>query len=397
MKRKKYKFSDLYIMSSGINTTKAQAGHGSPFISFSTVFSNYFLPNELSDLMDTTQLEQDKFSIKKGDILLTRTSETREELAMSSVSLMDYENITFSGFLKRLRPIDENVVYHKYMAFYLRSDLFRKTITNHASLTLRASFNEDIFSFIDIHLPSLEEQIKYGDLLFSLHEKEFLNLKIIEEINQSKKLIYDYWFTQFDFPDKNGKPYKSSGGKMVYNEKIKREIPEGWEVKPLKKISKMYQPQTISQKELSNDYEFPVYGAGGIIGHYHKINHEEPMLIISCRGSCGDVDITLPNSWITGNQMVIDAYDDFKYIIHGYLSVINTDRLITGSVQDQITQTSLGNLYIPIPTDKLIKRYNKIADDFLLSKQGLILENEELVKQRDFLLPLLMNGQIRIK
>lgn len=397
MKTKKYKFSDLYIMSSGINTSKGQAGHGSPFISFSTVYGNYFLPDEFTDFMDTTPIEQERFSIKKGDILLTRTSETREELAMSSVSLMDYENITFSGFLKRLRPVNEKVVYHKYIAFYLRSDLFRKTVTNHASLTLRASFNEDIFSFIDIYLPSFEDQVKYGDLLFDLYEKEMQNLKTIKELNASLMLIYNYWFTQFDFPNGNGKPYKSDGGKMVWNEKFKREVPIGWKVEPLKDIAKMYQSQTIPKKDLSDEFKYPVYGAGGIIGHYHTINHVDSMLIISCRGSCGVVDITLPNSWITGNQMVVDACNDYKYYIYGYLSVIDTARLVTGSVQDQITQTSLGSLYIPIPDEISLKKYNDIASSILLKKQILTLENDELRKQRDFLLPLLMNGQVTMR
>ena len=100
----KYAFSDLYDMTSGISSTKEQAGHGAPFVSFSTVFNNYFLPDELTDLMDTSEREQETYSIKKGDILITRTSETVDELAMSCVALKDYPKATYSGFVKRLRP-----------------------------------------------------------------------------------------------------------------------------------------------------------------------------------------------------------------------------------------------------------------------------------------------------
>ena len=135
-------------MASGISSTKDQAGHGAPFVSFGTVFNNFFLPDELPDKMDTSPVEQERFSVHKGDILVTRTSETIDELAMSCVALKDYPNATYSGFVKRLRPKTTGIAYDKFMGFYLRSALFRKTMTNNATMTLRASFNEDIFSFL---------------------------------------------------------------------------------------------------------------------------------------------------------------------------------------------------------------------------------------------------------
>ncbi len=147
---KSYKFSNLYDFSSGISTKPEQSGHGFPFISFSTVFNNYFIPDVLDDLMDTSEKEREIYSIKKGDILLTRTSETIDELAMSSIALKDYPNTTYSGFTKRLRPLQKDITYEKFMGFYLRSKLFRKTMTNNAVLTLRASLNEQIFSYWDV-------------------------------------------------------------------------------------------------------------------------------------------------------------------------------------------------------------------------------------------------------
>ena len=148
----KYAFADLYDMASGISSTKEQAGHGAPFVSFSTVFNNYFLPDELTDLMDTSEREQETYSIKKGDILITRTSETVDELAMSCVALKDYPKATYSGFVKRLRPKTTGIAYDKYMAFFLRSKYFRKVINSNTIMTLRASFNEDIFSFLTLYL-----------------------------------------------------------------------------------------------------------------------------------------------------------------------------------------------------------------------------------------------------
>lgn len=166
-----YIFSELYDMSSGISSAKEQAGHGAPFVSFSTVFNNYFLPDELPDKMDTSLREQEIFSVKNGDIFVTRTSETIDELAMSCVALKDYPKATYSGFVKRLRPKTSGIVYNKFIAFYLRSKLFRKTMTNNATMTLRASFNEDIFSFLKLYLPSYDEQVKVGNLLYAMEMK----------------------------------------------------------------------------------------------------------------------------------------------------------------------------------------------------------------------------------
>lgn len=223
-------------MASGISSTKEQAGHGSPFVSFSTVFNNCFLPDALPDLMDTSIKEQETYSIKKGDILITRTSETIDELAMSCVAVKDYPCATYSGFTKRLRPKTAGIAYHKYLAFYLRSQLFRKAVTNNAFMTLRASFNEDIFSFLNLYLPEYKEQVKIGDMLYSMEQKIQLNKRICAELEAMAKTLYNYWFTQFDFPDENGKPYRSSGGEMVWNDQLKREIPKRWDVRPLSHV-----------------------------------------------------------------------------------------------------------------------------------------------------------------
>ena len=173
-KLNKYKLSELYEMGSGISTTKEQSGHGYPFLSFSTIFNNYIIPDELHDLMDTTELQRKNSSIKAGDVFITRTSETPDELGMSCVAIKDYSNATFSGFAKRLRPID-NKVYPKYIAYYLRAPYFRKLINANTIMTLRASFNDQIFSYLNIYLPDYNQQVKIGDMLYNIEKKIQIN------------------------------------------------------------------------------------------------------------------------------------------------------------------------------------------------------------------------------
>lgn len=214
---KKYKLNELYDISSGISTKPEQYGVGSPFLSFRTIFNNYFIPEKLNEFMNTNESEQETYSVKKGDVFLTRTSETLDELAMSCVALKDYPNATFSGFAKRLRPTQNNITYDKFMGFFLRSQYFRKIIDNNAIMTLRASFNEKIFSYLNIELPEYEEQVKIGNLLHLLEEKIKLNKKVNIELEKLAKTLYDYWFVQFDFPDGNNRPLISRIFALVVN------------------------------------------------------------------------------------------------------------------------------------------------------------------------------------
>ena len=189
-KLKEYKLNELYVMSSGISSSKSQAGRGYPFVSFRDIFNNTFLPENLTELMNTSDRDRIKYSVKKGDVFITRTSETPDELAMSSVALKDYPNATFSGFAKRLRPIDNKKVYDKYMAFYFRSKYFRKIVNANTIMTLRASFNEEIFSYIKIQIPDYDTQVKIGDMLYKIEKKILINNQINNNLEELAYSIF---------------------------------------------------------------------------------------------------------------------------------------------------------------------------------------------------------------
>ena len=394
----KYKFSDLYEMGSGISTSKEQAGHGYPFASFSTVISNYFLPGTLTDLMDTTEEQREVSSILEGDILITRTSETPNELAMSCVALKDYPNAAFSGFVKRLRPKNKDLVYPKYMAFYLRGPYFRKLVNSNTVMTLRASFNEHIFKFMNIYLPPYETQKQIGDLLYKIDQKIKINNEINDNLQQLITTIYDYYFSQFNFPDANNKPYKDSNNKLEWCEKLKMMIPYNWEVKSIINYFNIYQPETISNKEFNDSSEFKVYGGGGLIGRYNKYNHEDSEVIISCRGSCGNIYFTSPKSWITGNAMVVHPLTTYlsKYFIFEFLKRFGVEKYLTGSVQKQLTRENLSLMNICVPDNDTLTKYNNLVkplfDKFIIIRE----ENDNLINLRNELLPLLINGQVSI-
>ena len=397
-------------MSSGISSTKEQAGHGSPFLSFSVVFNHYFLPDNLIDLMDTTDAEKQKYSINEGDIFLTRTSETVDELAMSSVALKDYPEASFSGFLKRLRPVDKTIVYPKFMAFYLRSPLFRRTIINNTVMTLRASFNEAMFSYLGIMLPDFDTQKKIGDLLYSLEKKIQINNQINQELEAMAKTLYDYWFVQFDFPDQNGKPYKSSGGKMVYNQELKREIPEGWEVENLFNVAEVQYGYPFSTDYFNSTGEgVPVIRIRDILGN-DTTNYSTEEVEDKYKINVGDVLIGMDgnfhmNYWIKEdcylNQRVVKVNSDklpnmvLKYQIEPFIKL--REKSVSRTTVGHLSDKDLKAINVILPKEKylspIFERFENILKNIIINQQ----QNQELTQLRDWLLPMLMNGQVKVE
>ena len=213
------------------------------------------------------------------------------------------------------------------------------------------------------------------------------------------KQLYDYWFVQFDFPNEDGKPYKSSGGKMVWNDKLKREIPEGWCDSTLSELCVMYQPQTIGTDLLLPDGEYRVYGANGIVGRYNQYNHEESEVAMACRGnSCGVVNRTMPYSWITGNAMVLQMRD--KGISNEYLKqsvpYLNISGAISGSGQPQLTRENLNIVKCLKPAYSVLLSFTQLIEPIITAQLHITEENDKIAMQRDELLPLLMNGQVSV-
>ena len=411
----KHSFSQLYSMSSGISSTKEQAGHGSPFVSFSTVFNNYFLPDILPDLMDTSKQEQNIYSIKEGDILITRTSETIDELAMSCVAAKDYPSATYSGFTKRLRPKTEGITYHKYLAFYLRGKLFRKAVTNNAFMTLRASFNEDIFSFLSLYLPEYKEQVKIGDMLYLMEQKIQLNKSICSELESMAKTLYDYWFVQFDFPDENGRPYRASGGEMVWNPQLKREIPKEWEVGNLYSIADFVNGLACQKyRPKDGDPGLPVIKIkemhDGITADTEKVSANIPE-----KNKVIDGDVLFSWSatlevmyWFGGNgglnqhifKVNPKSYFSKEYVFEQLSAyVINFVKMAEArkTTMGHITTDHLEQSRIVLPPEAIIEKITLLLHPIHTKIGQLNQENRELIKLRDWLLPMLMNGQARVE
>ena len=239
------KLGDLYEVHNGLSKGGKFFGSGFPFLSFSTVFNNWFLPETLPDLVQSTEKEQTSYSILRGDVFITRTSETMDELGMSSVALKDYPNATYNGFTKRLRPVD-NSLLPEFIGYYFRSKEFRNKFMAFSTMTTRASLrNEDLLS-LEVPVPELCIQHRIADILSAYDDLIENNRKQIKLLEEAARRLYKEWFVDLRFPG-----YEHT--------KITDGVPEGWEKRTVGSlIDKPIRTKQIPTADYQTDGMIPV-------------------------------------------------------------------------------------------------------------------------------------------
>ena len=242
---KKVKLGELYEVHNGLSKGRQFFGRGYPFLTFSTVFNNWFLPETLDSLVQSSDKEREACSIKRGDVFITRTSETMDELGMSSVALKDYPNATYNGFTKRLRPITDEVV-PEYIGYYLRSKKFRGKFMAFSSMTTRASLANDDLLSMEVEIPDKSIQHHIAAILSrydSLIENYQKQIKLMEETAQR---LYKEWFVDLHFPGHE-------------NTMIVDGVPEGWEKRKIGSlIEKVKRSKQVPSSEYGNTGKIPI-------------------------------------------------------------------------------------------------------------------------------------------
>ena len=249
-----------------------------------------------------------------------------------------------------------------------------------------------------ISIPPLPTQKSIAKVLSDLDAKIELNNKINQELEAMAKTLYDYWFVQFDFPDEEGKPYKSSGGKMVYNAELKREIPEGWEVKKLGDIIKKYADKSthIESKNILNEGSYPVITQdnGDLISGFTNENNpiEDVPLIVFGDHSCTLRYIDFPFFRGADGTQIMYFEEDLTIYVYLFLQMIITQ--IPGYGKYERHYKYLKEFNIIIPKAKFLSEFQKIVEPIFNKISKSRLQNQHLTTLRDWLLPMLMNGQV---
>lgn len=327
-----------------------------------------------------------------------------------------------------LRPDVTNVDPY-YLKYYLSSGHVKREVSKkYVTGSALPRIILENFGEIEIPIIPLESQKKIVEVLKCIDDKIANNNAIISELEAMAKDIYDYWFVQFDFPDENGRPYKSNGGKMVWNETLKREIPEGWKPTRFGDLVTVKRGISYSASNLV-DAGLPMinlnsftpsatYKTSGI--KYYKGEVKDGGQVnaydlLMCTTQQTDID---GKTDIIGKTMLIPDLFDSQMVFSMDLVKIQTDELMKTVIVSE-TKTPWYNKYItgfatgtsilhlkldgfltyqiPLPKDTaILKRFNSMYMEWERRKSIAMKENEELTALRDWLLPMLMNGQVKV-
>ena len=397
---KKVKLVELYEVHNGLSKGRQFFGTGFPFLTFSNVFNNWFLPKQLESLVQTTDKEREACSIKAGDVFITRTSETMDELGMSSVALKDYPNATYNGFTKRLRPITDRV-NPRYIGYYLRTPKFRGQFMAFSTMTTRASLaNNDLLN-MEVELPTMEIQHRIATILSrydSLIENYQKQIKLLEEAAQR---LYKEWFVDLRFPGHE-------------NTKIVDGVPEGWEKKKVGEvcdinktnIPKEYKYDYIRYTDLGNVREGTIqesvrYDYGQEPGRAKRIAKDGDTI-------WGMVRPNLKSFALVQNPQPYDVYSTGFAVLSPVAvpftflyCALTTDAFVgylvnctNGAAYPAVKAEHFKNAEIIIPHEKLLESFHHISKPIFRKIKSLSAQIRLLSEARDRLLPKLMNGEI---
>ena len=310
---------------------------------------------------------------------------------------------------------DENKVDRVYLKYLMSTSNVRNQMEYRAHGTKQRNISpKDIYD-ITVIIPAIKTQKEIGLILKNIEDKITLNNQINQELEAMAKTLYDYWFVQFDFPDENGKPYKSSGGKMVYNDQLKREIPEGWGVDSLWNIATFYNGLAMQKFRPASETaeSLPVIKIREMFSGFSK-DTEKASIDIPKEAIVESGDILF--SWSATlevifwggekgalNQHIFKVTSEkypksFIYNeLRSYLKVFKTIAELRKTTMGHITQDHLKQAMIIVPPNDLIDEIHNRISPILKQQLDLKQQNQELTQLRDWLLPMLMNGQARVE
>ena len=345
-----------------------------------------------------------EYLCSKGDLIVAMTEQAAGLLG--STAIVPEDNRYLHN--QRIGLISCNEYLNKDFAYYLfMTQTVRQQISRSASGTkVKHTSPEKIYE-VQVYIPKIQTQRNIAKLLTTLDQEIQINNQINQELETMAKTLYDYWFVQFDFPDKNGKPYKPSGGKMVYHPELKREIPEGWGVEKLGNITICHDskrvPLSSNDRELVKG-EIPYYGATGIMDYVNDYIFDGDYVLMAEDGSVMTEKGTpilqriSGKNWVNNHAHVLEPIKNYSCkLLMMLLKDVSVMKIKTGSIQMKINQENMNKIVVPAIPLKLLFEINQKLEVIDKQQLNLIEENKQLTQLRDWLLPMLMNGQVKVE
>ena len=413
MELKKYKLGDIAeIYISSIDKKSKDGEQSVKLCNFVDIYHNWAITKDLVPnfmIASATDNNIKRFSLKKGYVAFTKDSETRDDIGIPAYIADDLDN-TVLGYHCALAKPNADILSGKYLNAFLHSDYIKKYFELNATGSgMRYTLSTETLNNIPILAPSLEMQEFIGNIFSDIDRKICLNRQINDNLEAMAKQLYDYWFVQFDFPNEDGKPYKSSGGAMVWNEKLKCEIPEEWNVANIfDELSVQYGFPFSTELFTEEPTNIPIVRIRDILENSVSAYSEEEVdekyklqkqdLVI---GMDGNFHMNYWNDNVSYlNQRSVRlrtkskstvSIMQAKYDIAPYIKA--KELRSKGSTVGHLSDKDLKELFILVsPNADFRNKFDSILAKIIENRCEMI----ELTKQRDELLPLLMNGQATV-
>ena len=414
MQMEKYKLGDIATVEiSGVDKKMKDGEKEIRLCNFVDVYYNWAITTARYDsfmFASANPNEISKFQLKKGQVALTKDSETRDDIGIPTYIADDFDDVILGYHCALIKP-NKAILDGRYLNALLHTDYAKKYFACNASGSgQRYALSVEALNSFPVPIIPLSEQERIGEIFSTLDKKIELNRQINQNLEAMAKQLYDYWFVQFDFPDENGKPYKSSGGKMVWNDKLKREIPEGWDdgiLIDIANITMGQSPDGSSYNEVGEGMLF-YQGSTDFGMRFPSVRQyttapsrfaKKGDILMSVRAPVGSINIANNDCCIGRGLSAInsklDSISHLYYILND-LRIAFDQRNAAGTTFGSITKEDLYSLPIIIPSDEVIRAFDKICSPMFDRQMILGEEMDTIIKQRDELLPLLMNGQVSV-
>ena len=393
MEYKTYKLGTCFsLIENGAIIKQRKEAKGFPITRIETLSHGKFNRDKLghADIFDTTPYK--RYILEDKDLIMSHIN-SRAFLGRTVLYRKKGNEQIIHGMNVLRIKTNEQFLDPVFASYLFKTSHFKKAIDSIRKDAINQS-SINIFDIcnIQISLPSITEQRKISHALQLIDKKIETNHLINDNLEAMAKQLYDYWFVQFEFPNEEVKPYKASGGAMVWNDKLKREIPKEWMASNYTDLFTIGNGQTMPQ----NEGLVPAYGGNGIVKMVEISNYPACIIIGRVGANCGSIHYSKVPCWVSDNAISIcSKNDDWQPFLFYSLKLYNLSKNKGGSSQPLITHEALKHLYFPM-SEKHINQFCHIVNEL----QDLIYSNQQeilkLTKQRDELLPLLMNGQATV-
>ena len=281
--------------------------------------------------------------------------------------------------------IDTEVLDPEYLMMWFSRREFGRNAWFYTDADVRGGLPWKSFCDMQLPVPSITRQREIVAEYNVIQNRITLNQQLIQKLEETAQAIYKEWFVDFEFLDENGQPYKSSGGEMVWNEELQKEVPRGWEVGTLEDLYKFQ--YGLGNNNPNNDGPYPIYGAGGIIGGYDKFNSEDAPIIGHMGEYCGSVVFAYGKHYVTYNGvMCLVKSESQKWF--SYLSLLSKDLMshTRGSSQPFVSYDMLYEIQTIIPNHELAAKFDSSVSKIFRQVNLSLKENQKLSELKELLL-----------